>query len=132
MRYLTREEMIEINRQIIENAGEGTKGIQYPEGLDIVIEQPQMVVFGEEIYKTIWLKAAFILQKITKKHIFSDGNKRTAYIATKVFLLKNNYHLRITKDEGIGLMIGVTTSEDTEDIMLKIARFLEKHSYKKK
>lgn len=68
------------------------------------------------------------MQKITKKHIFSDGNKRTAYVATKLFLMKNDYHLKVTKDEGIALMLGITTQDDTEEIMLKVAKFLKEHS----
>ena len=87
-----------------------------------------MVVFGTELYPTIWVKAAYVMQKITKKHIFSDGNKRTAYVATKLFLMKNDYHLKVTKDEGIALMLGITTQDDTEEIMLKVAKFLKEHS----
>ncbi|KRM84072.1 hypothetical protein FC35_GL000018 [Limosilactobacillus coleohominis DSM 14060] len=41
--------------------------------------------FGKKAYPTFGLKAAYYLQKITKKHLFSDGNKRTAFEATKVF-----------------------------------------------
>ena len=98
MEYLTEKEILTINRQLIKKAGEGVYGLQYPEGLSLVVEQPQMVVFGTELYPTIWVKAAYVMQKITKKHIFSDGNKRTAYVATKLFLMKNDYHLKVTKD----------------------------------
>lgn len=88
MEYLTEKEILAVNRQVIRKAGEGVYGLQYPEGLSLVVEQPQMVVFGAELYPTIWVKAAYVMQKITKKHIFSDGNKRTAYVATKLFLMK--------------------------------------------
>ena len=128
MEYLTEKEILTINRQLIKKAGEGVYGIQYPEGLSLVVEQPQMVVFGAELYPTIWVKAAYVMQKITKKHIFSDGNKRTAYVAAKLFLMKNDYHLKVTKDEGIALMLGITTQDDTEEIMLKVAKFLKEHS----
>ncbi len=128
MEYLTEKEILAVNRQVIRKAGEGVYGLQYPEGLSLVVEQPQMVVFGTELYPTIWVKAAYVMQKITKKHIFSDGNKRTAYIATKLFLMKNDYHLKVTKDEGIALMLGITTQDDTEEIMLKVAKFLKEHS----
>lgn len=128
MEYLTEKEILTINRQLIKKAGEGVYGIQYPEGLSLVVEQPQMIVFGAELYPTIWVKAAYVMQKITKKHIFSDGNKRTAYVATKLFLMKNNYHLKVTKDKGIALMLGITTQDDTEEIMLKVAKFLKEHS----
>lgn len=130
MQYLTKEEIIEINAQLIKRAEEGSEGIQYPEGLDIVIAQPQMVIFGQELYKNIWLKAAYILQKITKKYVFNDGNKRAAYVATKLFLMKNGYHLTVTKDEGIALMLGVTNNENSEKIMLQVVEFLKNHSKK--
>ena len=128
MEYLAEKEILAVNRQVIRKAGEGVYGLQYPEGLSLVVEQPQMVVFGTELYPTIWVKAAYVMQKITKKHIFSDGNKRTAYVATKLFLMKNNYHLKVTKDKGIALMLGITTQDDTEEIMLKVAKFLKEHS----
>lgn len=128
MEYLTEKEILAVNRQVIRKAGEGVYGLQYPEGLSLVVEQPQMVVFGTELYPTIWVKAAYVMQKITKKHIFSDGNKRTAYVATKLFLMKNDYHFKVTKDEGIALMLGITTQDDTEEIMLKVAKFLKEHS----
>lgn len=127
MEYLSGEEIIAINSQIIDRANEGTKRVQYPEGLQIVVEQPQMIVFGHELYPNIWLKAAFILQKITKKHIFADGNKRTAYVSAKLFLMKNGYHLRVSPQEGVALMLGVTTREDTEQTMADVAWFLKTH-----
>ena len=128
MEYLAEKEILAVNRQVIRKAGEGVYGLQYPECLSLVVEQPQMVVFGTELYPTIWVKAAYVMQKITKKHIFSDGNKRTAYVATKLFLMKNDYHLKVTKDEGVALMLGITTQDDTEEIMLKVAKFLKEHS----
>lgn len=130
MEYLTEKEILAINSQLIEKAGKGIKGVQYPEGLNLVVEQPQMVVFGKELYPTVWIKAAYILQKITKKHIFSDGNKRTAYVATKLFLMKNNYHLSVTQKEGVALMLGITTQDDTEEVMLSVAKFLKENSAK--
>lgn len=76
---------------MLDGVGQSYQGIQYPEGLSLVVEQPQMVVFGHTFYPTIWLKAAYIMQKITKKHIFTDGNKRTAFLTTLLFLKKNGY-----------------------------------------
>lgn len=128
MEYLTESEILAIHKQVIKRAGEGASGIQYTAGLSLVIEQPQMIVFGKELYPTIWIKAAYIMQKITKKHIFADGNKRTAYIATKLFLMKNGYHFVVTKEEGIALMLGITTQNDTDKVMLKVANFLQAHS----
>ena len=124
-RYLSSSDLIYVNKRVLEFTGEKQEVIQYPEGL---IEQPQMVLFGHELYPSLWLKAAFVLQKSTKKHIFTDGNKRTAYVVTKLFLKLNGYSLKVSKSQGIALMLSVTTSADSEEIMQKVAIFLQKNS----
>lgn len=128
MKYLNEETLIYINKLVIKRSGEKYLGIQFPEALSIVIDQPKMSVFGRELYPTIWLKAAYVLQKITKRHIFKDGNKRTAYIATKLFLLQNQYHLILSTGEIIALMLSATTKSDSEPEMVRIAKFLKHHS----
>lgn len=130
MIYLTTGEIIAINKYVLEGVGQSYQGIQYPEGLSLVTEQPRMVVFGHTLYPTIWLKAAYIMQKITKKHIFVDGNKRTAFLATLLFLKKNGYETHLTTDEGEALIIQVTLANDSEDEMMKISEVLKLHSIK--
>lgn len=85
MNYLIEGDLIEINRLVIEAAQEGTVGVTDPSGLDANVQQPSQQFFGREAYPTIWLKAAFLLQKMTKKHVFFDGNKRTTFMATAFF-----------------------------------------------
>lgn len=131
MKYVTEDELIAINDFIIKKAGEGAIGVQYPQGLSLVINQPQQVVFGQELYPTIWLKAAFILQKITKKHIFFDGNKRTALISTAVFLDLNGYRLVHSDIEAENFILMVTISADNEEMMMIVANWLHEHAIKK-
>lgn len=127
MTYLTEEEIIAVNKAVLEKTGQKFSGIQYRQGLSLVTEQPQMIVFGRELYPTIWLKAAYIMQKIIKKHIFVDGNKRTAYISTLLFLRYNHYRLYLSVDTAEALVMQVTVADDTEEEMIKIANFLEKN-----
>lgn len=128
MYYLNKLTLIAINKNVIQRANKKFMGIQYPEGLDIVAQQPKQVLFGRQLYPTIWLKAAFILQKIAKKHIFEDGNKRTAIVATAFFLQKNGYCLNFSTDEGLKFILYVTTSDDTEKVMQFAADWLKTHS----
>lgn len=130
MIYLTQADIIAVNKCVLGGVGQSYQGIQYPEGLSLVVEQPQMVVFGHTLYPTIWLKAAYIMQKITKKHIFTDGNKRTAFLTTLLFLKKNGYKTRFTTDEGEALVMQITLADDTEDEMLKLANIIKQHSIK--
>lgn len=97
----------------------------------MVVNQPQQVVFGRELYPTIWLQAAFILQKITKKHIFFDGNKRTALISTAVFLNLNDYRLVHTDIEAENFILMVKISVDSEEMMMIVANWLHEHAIKK-
>ena len=132
MEYLTEEELIEINRRIIRRAGEGSIGVLDVNGLNSVIEAPKQVFFGREAYPTVWLKAAYYLQKITKKHLFADGNKRTAFEATKVFLILNGINLHFEGIKAGQMVLDVTNSPDSEEVMLKVAEYLKKHQSKDK
>ncbi|MGM9907067.1 type II toxin-antitoxin system death-on-curing family toxin [Limosilactobacillus sp.] len=132
MEYLTEEELIEINRRIILRAGEGSIGVLDHNGLNSVVESPKQVFFGREAYPTVWLKAAYYLQKITKKHVFADGNKRTALEAAKIFLILNGIKLHFEGIEAGRVVLTVTNSPDSEEVMLKVAEYLKKHQVKRK
>ncbi|WP_270516336.1 type II toxin-antitoxin system death-on-curing family toxin [Pediococcus acidilactici] len=129
MIFLNKAELILINKTVLKRASSHLIGVQYPQGLDLIIKQPQQVVFGRELYPNIWIKTAYIIQKIVKKHIFLDGNKRTAIIAGLTFLELNGYELDFTADEGEKIMLGVTNSPDTEEVMVSLAEWLKRHCY---
>ena len=129
--YLTRNELIRLNYDIRPEVPTDEL-VQYAPGIDVVVMQPQQVLFGRELYPTLWLKAAFIMQKITKKYIFTNGNKRTSLTATAYFLYKNNYDLVITNKEAIDIALFATNEEDSEENMQKIADWLKEHSQKQK
>ncbi|GEN94615.1 type II toxin-antitoxin system death-on-curing family toxin [Pediococcus ethanolidurans] len=127
IKYLTAQQLIELNKQVVLTVGGTNYGVQSVEALHVVIEQPAQVVFGHELYPTIWLKAAFILQKITKKHVFVDGNKRTALMASLYFINQNDYQLinnKIVNQAG-DFVLSVTNSPDNEETMRQIANWLQ-------
>lgn len=126
MKYLTPNDLIEANKVALNGENQQFVGIQYEEGLSLISEQPQMVVFGHELYPTIWKKAAYIMQKLTKKHIFVDGNKRTALLATLFFLDKNGYEMTLSTEEKKKLVLDVTLANDTKEEMRKLSVILER------
>lgn len=127
MHYLTKSDFIYLNEQVVKKVGGTNFGVISDASLEAIVEQPKQIVFGRELYPSIWLKAAYILQKTAKKQAFSDGNKRTAIMASLVFLNINGYHP--IDDELINsseeFVLAVTNSPDNEIIMLKIAEWLE-------
>ncbi|MEM5599146.1 type II toxin-antitoxin system death-on-curing family toxin [Niallia circulans] len=52
---------------------------------------------------------------IATGHYFVDANKRTAAMATYVFLLKNNYELIVHNDELFEVVIKVAKKELEQD-----------------
>lgn len=56
----------------------------------------------------IYDKAAFLLKSLVQKHPFASGNRRTAFIMAKYFLIKNSAKFNI-KDDAINskIMIGI-------------------------
>lgn len=125
--YLTKEQLLEINAYAVKMVGGTNYGVLDHSSLDMVLQMPQQVVFERELYPTIWLKAAFLLQKIIKKHIFSDGNKRTAIQATLYFLFLNGYKVKDIEiiNHSEAFILAVTNSADNEATMLEIAKWLE-------
>lgn len=131
MKYLTKHDLISLNKAVIRNSSLSEDfGILYPEGLDIVIDTPKQILFGHELYPNVWTKAAFILQKTSKKHIFVNGNKRTALLAASFFLSLNGYHITFDKDSGIKIVLAMTMGEDSEEMMKFAAIWLKNHSTK--
>ncbi|GAW98235.1 type II toxin-antitoxin system death-on-curing family toxin [Secundilactobacillus mixtipabuli] len=127
MNYLTRNQLQEINKYAVISVGGFNYGVQSEAALEVIINQPAQVVFGHELYASIWLKAAFILQKITKKHVFVDGNKRTAIMAALFFLHINGYRPKDLEliNHSDDFVLAITNSPDNEDTMLEIATWLK-------
>ena len=68
-------------------------------------------MFGEDAYPTIHQKADALLQSMATNHALADGNKRTAWAATRLFYGLNDYRITATEDERFALIIAVATRE---------------------
>lgn len=61
-------------------------------------------------YDGVWTRAAFLLRRVLTAHYFEDGNKRTAWLATRVYLESNG----LEPAEG---------GESAERVLRRIRRF---------
>lgn len=61
--------------------------------LQSTVTRPQTSAFGADAYPAIWDKAAALLYSLARNYPFVDGNKRTAWAATWVFLRLNSVDL---------------------------------------
>ena len=92
--------------------------------VESALARPQASVFGEDAYPTIHQKSAALLQSLATNHALADGNKRTAWAATRLFYGLNDHKVVATEDERFELIIAVATREaDTVDkIAVRLAR----------
>ena len=63
------------------------------------LARPLTTVMGEEVYPTLWLKAAALLDSIERNHPFFDGNKRVGAILTALVLTANGVPVRVDDDD---------------------------------
>ena len=64
----------------------------------------------------IYSKAVVLLKGIIKKHPFSSGNRRTAFITTKEFILNNKYIFNIKDDPSYArVMLGIREDFYSDD-----------------
>ena len=67
-----------------------------------------IVEFCKEVKGDVYDKAVFLLKGLIQKHPFASGNRRTAFIVVKAFLLINNQVLGVNDDpEQARIMIGI-------------------------
>jgi death on curing protein len=88
------------------------------------LARPQASAFGDDAYPTMWLKAAALCQSIDNNQSLVDGNKRLAWLTTKVFLAINGQRLSASADDGESFMLDLVAS--SADLAM-IADWLEAH-----
>lgn len=88
IKYLTIEQILKLHDAVVEKFG-GLSGIRDPNLLFSCIEGPKMTIFGEDLYPSVYDKAAVYLFNIVCNHPFNDGNKRTGAGAAYLFLQVN-------------------------------------------
>lgn len=121
---LTIEAVLYLHEQIIEQAG-GKQGIRDFALLHSALERCKATFAGEDLYPTVFDKAAALLHSLVMNHAFLDGNKRTAYQVMKRFLYTNGYQMHVSQSEIVRFCISV----DNEGVRPKeIVVWLEEHT----
>ena len=126
VRFLSLHEILVIHEQQLELYG-GRSGLRELSLLESALFRPQTSFGGEDLYPTIFLKAAALWHSILLNHPFQDGNKRTSTVSTLTFLELNGYELKVKRGE---LAKSALLIEDKSWDLEKIASWLEKHSVK--
>ena len=122
--YLTAKQLLIIQSMILDETG-GSSGVRNRELLMQIVENPQQVISGAELYNTVFKKAAKYLEGTITLHPFVDGNKRTAITAAGAFLERNGYKIKARQGEQEKLVLSVIENKlSVEDI----ATWFEQHA----
>ena len=87
---LTKEQILMLHSELIKTTG-GSDGIRDIGLLESALETPFQSYGGEELYPSIWAKAARLCYGLVKNHALVHGNKRIGVHAMLVFLSVNGY-----------------------------------------
>ena len=124
MLAFTVEELLFLHFKIIEDFG-GSHGVRNENRLASTTASPWQTAFGEELYPTIFEKAAVYIRSIIGDHPFIDGNKRTAITIGVLLLSRHNLKLTASPKELEDFAVQVAVEH--LDISA-IAAWLEIHS----
>ncbi|WP_260680615.1 type II toxin-antitoxin system death-on-curing family toxin [Arthrobacter sp. KBS0703] len=62
---------------------------------------------GHDVYESLELKAAVLLESAARNHPLVDGNKRTSWTLMVLFLWLNGYRHDFGTDSAFDLVVGV-------------------------
>lgn len=104
MRYLTVEHALAAHARLAPTQNLKAGGEHQ---LASALARPATSYGGQELYPDIFHKAAALLEGIAQNHPFTDGNKRTAYTCTVLFLYLNGWCIdrELTDDQQVQFVV---------------------------
>ena len=101
------------DRQIAEHGG--LDGMRDLGAIESALARPQTLAAYQTLDAAA-IAAAYAFG-IIRNHGFADGNKRTGWIAARLFLADNGFRLSFDKQDAVRIMEAVAASEMTEDLL---------------
>ncbi|MGH4007811.1 MAG: type II toxin-antitoxin system death-on-curing family toxin [Pseudonocardiaceae bacterium] len=80
--------------------------------LEAALARPRASVYGQDAYPDLHEKAAALLHSLARNHALLDGNKRLAWVATRLFYVFNGHDLhRASLDEGEEFVVAIAAGQ---------------------
>lgn len=130
MKYLGAKDIVKMNViQIKKYSPNEPIGVKDPNALEMCVGQLKATTFGEEVYPSVYEKAALLLIQLIKKHPFHNANKRTAFLATFVFLKINGQLLTIKQKDTVDLVVYIATyDKDFDQLKYRVTGIIKTHT----
>jgi len=109
----TKKSITDLHDLIIKKSG-GLENIRNDGGLYLECYKllHQRFLNKEDVLKV----CALTFNNFARNHYFFDGNKRTAYCITKIFLFSKNFHLKTNYKESLPFVIKIADSKNKINI----------------
>ena len=110
-RFIGENVVLAVHSQEIARHG-GADGLRDPGALQGALARPrQLVAYGAPDAADLAAAYAF---GIAKAHAFADGNKRTAWVVSRLFLADNGCRLDFERAEAVETMVGLAAGTSSE------------------
>ena len=96
MKSLGYRQVLWIHRRVVEETG-GSLGMRDGRLLRSALARPHTSFGGQDLYPTLFEKAAALFESLIRNHPFVDGNKRVAWECLDLLLELNGYRLVSTQ-----------------------------------
>ena len=104
-----------------------SSGVRDENLLASAVNTPFQTFMGNDLYPSIYDKAAQLCYGIVKNHPFTDGNKRTALHSMYVYRIINGFDITATQQEVEDLIIDVAAGNMTNT---ELAKWLRENTIK--
>ena len=118
------KEVEQVHKLLIDTFG-GSHGIRDLSALLSALARPFQTFDNKELYPTSIDKAASLLESIVSNHPFIDGNKRTAYVLARLFLLQNGMDIKASQQDKYEFVMSIASGKMRFE---EIVSWIEKHS----
>jgi death-on-curing protein len=122
MKWLSKAAVLAMHaRQLAEHGG--GEGVRDMGLLESALQPP----INKAAYENpdIFDLAAALAFGIARNHPFVDGNKRTALVTSRTFLLINGYQINASKEDRLKTFLELAAGQITED---QLAEWFRKHA----
>lgn len=113
------------SQQIIEEKVKPTEGIRDYNLLMSIPESINQSFSGQELYPTVYEKSAYLWYSLSQYHCFIDGNKRTALLATIVYLIINGYSMNTYSNDLYETCINIASGNMA---LYQVSKYLEENT----
>lgn len=106
--FLTKEEVVAAHYFLMRRMNDAQQaGVKDHGLLESAVHRPMQSVMGKDEDPTLFDKAAALLESLVRNHCFHNGNKRTAYLVTKSYLMLNGQHLRMESEYAVEFIVDI-------------------------